>query len=154
MTETLTAQCTLDELGRLSEWVDTLASQWGLPTQTTFAIQLCCEEVFSNIVRHGHTESNVDQSQATAQVSLSRSDDSITLTLQDRGPAFNPLTVDAPAMPSTIGEMQIGGLGIHLIRKFSQDVQYNWRDGYNCLTMRFDLASNPQAANAQSPAMA
>jgi anti-sigma regulatory factor (Ser/Thr protein kinase) len=154
MIETLTAQCTLDELGRLSAWVDTLASQWELPSQTTFAIQLCCEEVFSNIVRHGHAESNVDQSQANAQVSLSRSDDSITLTLQDRGPAFNPLTVDAPAMPSTIGEMQIGGLGIHLIRKFSQDVKYHRRDGYNCLTMRFDLARNPQAINTQSPAMA
>jgi anti-sigma regulatory factor (Ser/Thr protein kinase) len=50
--------------------------------------------------------------------------------------------------------MQIGGLGIHLIRKFSQDLQYHRLDGYNCLTMRFDLASNPQAASTESPAMA
>ncbi len=154
MTESLTARCTLDELARVSEWVDAIAAQWGLPTQTTFAIQLCCEEVFSNIIRHGHPEPRAGETDAVARIVLAQSADSVSLTLEDQGPAFDPLTVQAPAMPSTIGEMQIGGLGIHLIRKFSQSVHYQHREGFNCLTMRFDLSRSAQASGSLSPAMA
>lgn len=154
MTETLTARCTLDELARVSEWLDAIAAQWGLSTQTTFAIQLCCEEVFSNIVRHGHPEPSTGETDAVARIVLDQSADSISLTLEDQGPAFDPLTVQPPAMPSTIGEMQIGGLGIHLIRKFSQSVHYQHREGFNCLTMRFDLSRSAQASGSLSPATA
>ncbi len=154
MTETLTARCTLDELARVSEWVDTIATRWGLPAQTTFAIQLCCEEVFSNIVRHGHPEPSAGQTDAVARIVLAQSADSVSLTLEDQGPPFDPLKVEAPAMPSTIGEMQIGGLGIHLIRKFSQSVHYQHREGFNCLTMRFELSRSAQSSGSLSPAMA
>jgi len=64
----------------------------------------------------------------------------VTITIEDHGAAFDPREVPPPPVPSRIDEAVIGGLGVHLMRHFAQDLAYQRLDGVNRLILRFDLA--------------
>jgi len=53
MPEMLVVRAEMAELGRVGNWTNEVAERLDLPRSTLFAIQLCCEEAVSNVVRHG-----------------------------------------------------------------------------------------------------
>ena len=54
-TETLTLRGRMSELTRVSPWIERLAKKYAIPQKTEFAMNLCLEEVLSNIIRHGYS---------------------------------------------------------------------------------------------------
>lgn len=141
MPEILVVQAEVAELARVDDWVDALAKRWDLPEATSFALHLCVEEAISNIVLHGFADRQGEPGlNKDVRLALECENDTVTMTIDDHGAAFDPLEVAAPIVPATIAEAKIGGLGIHLMRKFAQHMAYERRDGMNCLTLRFDLA--------------
>ena len=63
-------------------------------------------------------------------------ENSLTIEIVDDGRPFDPLT-DAPK-PDVNAELEdrnIGGLGIHLVRKMMDDVRYRREEGKNHLTL-------------------
>jgi anti-sigma regulatory factor (Ser/Thr protein kinase) len=66
-------------------------------------------------------------------------DDSITATfvveLRDHGPAFDPLQAAAPDLEADPDERGIGGLGIHLVRHYIEDLHYARVGDENVLSM-------------------
>jgi anti-sigma regulatory factor (Ser/Thr protein kinase) len=55
--------------------------------------------------------------------------------MEDDGVAFNPLEAPAPRQPGSLAEATVGGLGIHLIRSFTDECRYRRENGRNHLTM-------------------
>jgi len=53
MIMTLSVPLKIDSLIQIAQWVESCLEQWLLPASKNFAIQLCCEEAFSNIVKYG-----------------------------------------------------------------------------------------------------
>jgi len=152
MADQLTVRGTLDDLVQIGIWVDDFAQRWSLPTSTAFAIQLCCEEVFSNIVRHGPQQSapTADHEEGV-KLCLDHGNRAVILRIDDQAEAFDPLSVDSPQYPQSVAEASVGGLGIHLVRQFAQDVRYERLGQTNSLTMRFDL---PDASASGSGSLA
>ena len=60
--------------------------------------------------------------------------DRLIITFVDDGAPFNPLERDAPSKPSSIEDQTPGGLGIHLVRKLSDEVTYHHHENRNVLT--------------------
>jgi anti-sigma regulatory factor (Ser/Thr protein kinase) len=56
------------------------------------------------------------------------------LTFIDNGPPFNPLDATEPDTTLSAQERKIGGLGIFLVRKTMDDMQYSYDDA-NILTI-------------------
>ena len=56
-------------------------------------------------------------------------------TFEDGGVQFNPLAKENPDVTLTAQERQIGGLGIFICKKIMDDIQYNYTNGKNILTM-------------------
>ena len=133
----------LSELARVSDWLDALTQELELPEAVVFAIRLCLEEAVSNVIRHGFPP-EVDRPglEKEVQISLGRTEEYVEVTVIDEGVAFDPLAVAAPASPTSIADAAVGGLGIHLMRKFAQSLAYERREGANRLTLRFDLAKS------------
>ena len=44
---------TIGDISAAAQWVDTIAADQQLPEQLVFALQICLEELLTNIVRHG-----------------------------------------------------------------------------------------------------
>jgi anti-sigma regulatory factor (Ser/Thr protein kinase) len=140
MPETLVVQADIAELARVSAWTDDIGERLALPASILFALHLCFEEAISNIVRHGFRDrETADGTDHDVCLELTREVHAVTVTIEDRGAAFDPREALVPPTPTTIEEAEIGGLGIHLMRQFTQQMDYQRLDGTNRLTLRFDL---------------
>ena len=57
------------------------------------------------------------------------------VVVSDDGPAFDPLAAAAPDTSLGVEERPIGGLGIALVRRLMDEVEYERRDGRNHLRL-------------------
>ena len=136
----LTLQSQLDELARLWPWIEALTAEYAIPAGTQFAIQLCLEEAISNIIRHGYR--GQPDHPITVDYAMPAGTDELVFTVADQAPAFDPLAPSAvketPAATS-IDQLQVGGQGIRLLRKFAGSLAYQRLPGGNRLTIGFAL---------------
>jgi len=58
------------------------------------------------------------------------------ITFRDSGVPFDPLQKEEPDTTLTAEEREIGGLGIFLVRKTMDAMEYRREDGFNVLTIR------------------
>jgi sigma-B regulation protein RsbU (phosphoserine phosphatase) len=63
-----------------------------------------------------------------------------TFKLIDGGRPFNPLAKDDPDIMLSGEERGIGGLGIYMVKTMMDEVEYEYRDGCNQLTLRKQLS--------------
>ena len=87
-------------------------------------IEVVFEELVSNIVRYG----TVCDESGRIVIGVRTVDDALEITFEDNGLPFNPLHKEAPAPFDTLENARIGGLGIPLLRKFTQAVRYEYAD--------------------------
>jgi serine/threonine-protein kinase RsbW len=97
--------------------------------RTTF--ELALEEVFTNIVRHGTQPGKVP----SVEVSLVMSTDGLTMTIEDDGPRFDPLSLPAPDITAALDDRPVGGLGVFLVRQMMDAVDYQYVGSRNRLSM-------------------
>ena len=96
---------------------------WGaasLPTGQSLPFEVALEEVFINIVTHGSTGGGA----TPVEVHLQRTDAGVAMTIDDEGPAFDPLSLPAPDIRAALHERPIGGQGVHLVRSVMDTVTY------------------------------
>jgi len=129
----------LSEMERLPPWIDALATKFGIADHARFAIQLCLEEVVSNVIRHGYA----DQDGHFITIHCAEPQPRyVVFTVDDDAPPFNPLELDP--LPA-IGEQDLGafgGQGIRLLRGFAATLEYEPKAGGNRLHIGFSNASS------------
>jgi anti-sigma regulatory factor (Ser/Thr protein kinase) len=140
----------LAELPRVTAWVHGWVQQHGLPARTAERLDLCATEVVTNIVMHGYAGG------ASAEISLQLicQDECVTLAIEDDGIPFDPRQVPEPSPAASLEDAAVGGRGIQLVRRFSDQWQYSRLDGRNRSTLVIRLSppcrsgsSSPQAAH-------
>jgi len=91
--------------------------------------QIIMDEIVSNIVRCSKaTAFSVDGD--------TPGDGRITLIFTDDGVPFDPTTeIAEPDVTAPVGERDVGGLGMFMVRKMSESLAYERRDGRNVLTV-------------------
>ena len=57
--------------------------------------------------------------------------------IEDNGRQFDPTRAPPPAPARSLEEAKVGDVGIHLMRSFASDMDYERRAGRNRLTLRF-----------------
>ncbi len=120
-----------DELDRVSETIEDFGLQEDWPLDLVFKVNLVLEEIVINVMNYGH-----DGGLHEVEINMSCEDGSLTIEVVDDGRPFDPLN-DAPK-PDVTAELEdrdIGGLGVHLVRKMMDDVRYRREQGKNHLTM-------------------
>jgi anti-sigma regulatory factor (Ser/Thr protein kinase) len=137
--EGLNLRSRLSELGQLQPWIERLASGHIIPASTQFAMNLCLEEVLSNIIRHGYS-GNPDHSIAV-RFSKPR-EDYFVFVVEDEAPPFNPVDAPEPPALSSLDDLQIGGQGIRLLRRFADSLEYQATPTGNRLSMGFSSAGS------------
>ncbi|MGD0797312.1 MAG: ATP-binding protein [Acidobacteriaceae bacterium] len=129
----------LSEMERLPLWVDSLAATHGIDENVKFAINLCLEEVVSNVIRHGY--SNREGQLLTVNCSSPRTGHFI-FTVEDDAAPFNPLEVTVPPADGRQDQSQIGGQGIRLLRGFADTLEYEAKPRGNRLRIGFSNAAS------------
>ena len=63
----------------------------------------------------------------------------VILTFIDSGIPYNPLDKADPDVTLSAEEREIGGLGIFLVKKLMDEVNYQYSEGQNILTLRKNI---------------
>ena len=108
------------QLPVLSRFLQEFWSAAQLPAAQAFPFELALEEVFINVVTHG---APADTS-PWVEVSLALAEDGLTMTIEDTGPLFDPLSLPPPDITAGLTERPIGGLGVFLVRQLMDTVSY------------------------------
>lgn len=102
----------------------------GCPMEKQMAMEVCAEEIFVNIASYAYAEK-----EGTVHITVETEKDSISLCFQDQGIPYDPLKREDPDTTLPEEERQIGGLGIFMVKNMMDEVSYEYKDGFNCLTM-------------------
>ena len=123
----------LAEIQLLAEAVEFFWEEQGLPQKALFQVNLALDELLTNTISYGYPEGG--QYELLVRLTLEEEKDLI-IEIRDDGFPFNPLERDEPDISQDIEERPIGGLGIHLVRKMMDEIEYRWEDDHNVLVMR------------------
>ena len=120
---------TIDDISAAAQWVDTIAADQQFPEQLVFALQVCLEELLTNVVRHGGAKSSGDLSEVpipplNVDISISTGNQRVSMTVEDNGRPFDVVNAPAHRIDQPLDEVQPGGLGIQLIRNFASTIAY------------------------------
>lgn len=113
-------------------FIDDYLDEFGCPVKSKMQIDLAAEEIFVNIAQYSYASSNGD---VTIRIGLSEDHSQVSITFTDSGIPYDPLTREDPDVTLSGEERQIGGLGIFLIKKYTDDIRYKFADGCNNLTI-------------------
>jgi serine/threonine-protein kinase RsbW len=118
------------ELPALTRFLQQFWSAAKLPAAAALPFELALEEAFMNIVMHGAPPGS-----ARVEVSLVLAGARLTLTIEDDGPQFDPLSVPPPDITAPLEERRVGGQGVHLMRQMMDEVGYQRVEARNQLKM-------------------
>ena len=109
------------------------ASRWlsarHAPPAADYLANLAIEELVTNCVKYGYD----DTREHIIEIELRLSPAELVLTVTDDGHPFNPLELPEPDTRLPVEDRAVGGLGIHLLRKMSDRMEYVRADGKNRL---------------------
>jgi serine/threonine-protein kinase RsbW len=116
----ITCDATLDNIPSLMAFVDEASRALGLDEDTEFMVRLAAEEVIVNVVRHGYAEAS-----GPITVSMDVADGTLTVTVADQAPVFDPADATAPDLDASVEDRAIGGLGWHLVYRVMDEVRHD-----------------------------
>jgi serine/threonine-protein kinase RsbW len=99
---------------------------------------LALEEIASNVVRHGSCGTAPRRISVRLQVDRT----AFEIRIVDDGPEFDPFGVAAPEMDRPLLERPIGGLGIVLVGRLTDERSYSRRAGRNHVLLRKTLRAS------------
>lgn len=94
-------------------------------------LTLILEEVISNIIIYGYEDAAVHD----IEVGITVARDHVHMTVIDDGKPFNPIEAKQPNLDVPLEERDDGGLGIFLVKRLSDDIEYARRTDKNILTI-------------------
>jgi serine/threonine-protein kinase RsbW len=137
----------LAEIAHAASWVASLAPDERLPACLLHDVQLCLEEALANIMTHGLA----GIAEPRIRLSLSQEPGRLLLAVEDNGAPFDPANVAVPPPPRSLDEARPGGIGIPLMREFSDEIGYVRAGDRNCLSLVFDTARRSGDRAAVTP---
>ncbi len=102
-----------------------------LPPKIANKINIVVDEIYSNIVNYSGAN--------YAEFSYEVWDGSLNLMFSDDGMAYNPIDTKVPDITASAEDREIGGLGIFMVKKFVENMEYSREDDKNVLRLKILL---------------
>lgn len=126
----------MQNMQEFMNFVETVLHDGGVPVKTAVKIQVTVDEVFSNICYYsGATEVTVGIRIDEKEKNGKKAGQEITVYFEDDGVPFNPLDQSDPDISEMLGRRREGGLGIYLVKKRMDRVEYEYINDRNRLTI-------------------
>ncbi|WP_057939141.1 ATP-binding protein [Algoriphagus resistens] len=90
-------------------------------------ITLAVEEVCANLIIHSHKCNALDY----IQLKIKQNTGKLIFEITDEGKAFNMLDYEVPDLDKVKGEKRKGGLGIILVKKIMDEIEFESSKGTN-----------------------
>jgi anti-sigma regulatory factor (Ser/Thr protein kinase) len=136
VTSNLTIQPTIADVRLASEWLARDGLAHGVPEADLGRLDLCLNEALANVLAHGAGSAAEQSIRLLLRVhSQQPAVGEASVTVLDAGPAFDPTTAVLKAQASSLTDATPGGLGLLMMRKFSDALTYHRENERNVLTV-------------------
>lgn len=132
----LTVRAGAEYLEEVMEFIRQELTRVNCPLKAMMQTEVAVEEIFTNIAFYAYAPNTGD---VTVCCEYSDSPAKVTIQFLDGGTPFNPLEKECPNLTLPLEERRQGGLGIVLVKKMMDTVDYCYRDGKNALTVSKNL---------------
>lgn len=127
----------IDELSRVQVFIEELGGEWEMPPSLVMSINLVLEEALTNTILYGYDDDN----KHTIEVTFSLKGDNLIISIVDDGHAYDPTLKEDPDITLPAEERNVGGLGVFLIKRIMDKVEYRKIEKNNCLILTKNIRS-------------
>ena len=128
--EELTLEATIENIPVVEDFVHNSLDALPCSMKTVMQLDIAIDELFGNIAHYAYKEVGM----ATVKVNIIPPS-TVEIIFIDEGIPYNPLEREDPDITVPLADRQIGGLGIFMVKKLMDSVDYAYQDGQNILTI-------------------
>ena len=133
----LTLPCDINQTPRLSEWIEGVCETAGLSPSATMQVNLALEEAVVNVMKYAYPNGN----EGEVQIEATADKEWLHFIITDNGQPFDPTKQAEADTTLSVEKRSIGGLGIHLMRRYMDSIHYERLGNRNILTLRKRIVS-------------
>jgi serine/threonine-protein kinase RsbW len=122
-------------LADVRQFVAEKAMNFGFNEKQIADIRLAVDEACTNIIKHAY---QYDEEQHV-EIKIKLLNDKLCVSLTDTGNAFDPNQYSKPDLKKQMKSKKRGGVGVFLIQKLMDEVEYLKREDYNMIRMYKNL---------------
>lgn len=126
----LSLEAKIENVDRVIEFINAELDALGCSSKTKIEINVAADEIFANIANYAY-KPNIGN--ATIQIEVIDNSKAVVITFIDKGIPFDPLIKKDPNVALSAEERDIGGLGIYIVKKTMDKVEYEYKDNQNIL---------------------
>jgi sigma-B regulation protein RsbU (phosphoserine phosphatase) len=136
-------KASIDELEKLLDWMACIFENYSCPGKICNQLAVITEEIFVNIAQYAY-----DGEDGGVLIRVGRAGSNLVMQFVDSGKRFNPLEKSDPDIDAPLEERSVGGLGIYIMKKWMDSIQYDRVDDENRLTLRKSIAAQTRSVSA------
>lgn len=130
----LVVSAKLENVPAVTDHINKKLQKIACPDKVRDQINISVDEILSNIAKYAYVPGS-----GNVTVNAEIDDHRVCITFSDEGRRFNPLETEDPDIFLAAEERNPGGLGIYMVKKMMDEVNYEYRDGHNILKITKDL---------------
>ena len=127
MSHKLNLSCCTSALVELRRFLQGSLKAYGFSEVDRHQVTLAVEEVCANLIIHSHA-CNPNELISLEVKDLNKK---LAIEITDKGDAFNLLEYEVPELTQVIGEKRKGGIGILLVKKIMDEIEFESKNGEN-----------------------
>ncbi|MFH5832493.1 ATP-binding protein [Halalkalibaculum sp. DA3122] len=124
-------QASTEHLAEVRNFVAKHATDFGFNKQDVADIRLAVDEAYTNIIKHAY---NNDENRSV-DIKLGYNSNEFWVSLLDSGQNFDPSSYSKPNVREKIKQKKRGGVGVYLIKRLMDDVEYSKEGTLNKIRM-------------------
>ena len=127
----LKIEAKVENLDALIAFVNTELEKINCPRKIQGQIDIAVEEGFVNITSYAYQGET-----GIAVIRAAAAGNEIRIEFEDTGKPYNPLVKADPDITARVEDRPVGGLGIFMVKKIMDTVEYRHEGNKNCLVLR------------------
>ncbi len=128
----LDIEAKIEKLDDVLAFVDGILEEAECSPKVQVQIDIAVEEIFVNIAHYAYAP---NEGRALIKAGVTGDPALFSIEFSDAGIPYNPLAKEDPDVTLSAEDRPIGGLGIFMVKKSMDSVDYEYKDGRNVLTI-------------------
>ena len=123
----------IENINEMLKFISDFGDKYNFPEDFKNKLVIVGDELFSNIIKYGYKNEGGD---IFVRILFNKDRKEFALTVIDRAPEFNQLSVNNEKVGTDAKVQKIGGLGIIIVKKIMTEYAYDRINGKNILVLK------------------
>lgn len=132
-TDAIVVDAKIENVTSITDYVNKLLEEHGATPKAIMDIDIAIDELFSNICYYAYKPEQKGKAKIVVDF---YEENKVAIGFEDRGIPYNPLAKSDPDASASLEERKIGGLGIFIVKKTMDDMEYKNVNGHNVLKIK------------------